>query len=338
MHGSYQVWSAGAARRSLQPGVRTGNPTPAAAALLGKRRVSRAAKALKRAGKKRAHRGNPLPAVVAIASQILGGKLKTPAQHQADRERVYSAAAQAAQAGIGPSPATANMAPLAFLQDRALNAPTADARAFAGNLVAQLLAKQATAPPVPTALTPAQQALGFLTGPQAGTLLKVAARVSRPRRQRYPSYYDRGGRQHYSYKQPGSRFKLPVGATAVAGAPYRFFPGAVGAGGALATVGQVAVAGAAGAGAYLLTQRLLQYLGGRAQSAEEAGVNAAKALHQSLEDYKAQYGAYPPTAERERMKATYQAKLVELGYDPVTFTRTRSGVAEFLETYNPFGG
>lgn len=37
------------------------------------------------------------------------------------------------------------------------------------------------------------------------------------------------------------------------------------------------------------------------------------------------------------MKRAYQAQLVELGYDPVTFTRKRSGVENFLEDYNPLG-
>jgi hypothetical protein len=112
----------------------------------------------------------------------------------------------------------------------------------------------------------------------------------------------------------------------------------VGAGGAATTVGQLAVAGAAGIGAYLVTQALLKHLGGRAQRKEEAGVNAALAFREARAEFQRQQGRAPNRAELAEMKQAYQEQLVALGYDPVTFTRTRSRVAQFFETYNPLGG
>lgn len=53
----------------------TNNPVPAAAALLGRKKVGHATRALRRMGRKRAHKGNPLPAVVGVLGGIkqLGG-------------------------------------------------------------------------------------------------------------------------------------------------------------------------------------------------------------------------------------------------------------------------
>jgi hypothetical protein len=87
MHNPH-IWSQSVARRALMGGERTHNPSPAASALLlrkfGKRRVKRAVSFL---GKRRRsfHRGNPLPAAIALATKIpgLGGLLKTPSEKRA---------------------------------------------------------------------------------------------------------------------------------------------------------------------------------------------------------------------------------------------------------------
>jgi hypothetical protein len=80
------LWSRGVARRAMMGYEPTHNPTPSAASLLGKGRVKRAGAVLKRKGIKRRHKGNPLPAVVAL----VGGKLpgiknlfKTPSEKRA---------------------------------------------------------------------------------------------------------------------------------------------------------------------------------------------------------------------------------------------------------------
>ena len=195
---------------------------------------------------------------------------------------------------------------------------------------------------LPGAAGAAPSPFGMLSAPGglqavAGIVRSVAPKRSRARRG-YPAYRDRYGRERYSTKPPGSELRLPAGASPIAGTPFNFFRSAVGSGGALATAGQVAVAAGAGLAAYLVTKKLLEVLGGRAQGKEEAGVAAALAMRDALEEYKRQKGQYPPPAERAEMKAAYAAKLEELGYDPVTFTRKRSAVEGFLEDYNPFGG
>ncbi len=185
-----------------------------------------------------------------------------------------------------------------------------------------------------------QTVAGFFGTPGGAQVIRTAVGAAKPRRgrQRYPAYTDRYGRQRYSTKPPGSQYRLPAGATAAPGAPYSFFTGKLGAGGFATTAGQVAVAAAAGAAAYLVTQRLLEHLGGRAQRAEEAGVNAALAFRQARADFQQQHGRPMNKAELKEAGDAMKAQLVELGYDPVTFQRTRGAVSEFLETYNPFGG
>lgn len=333
---SARIWSQSTARRALMGYERTNNPTPSAARLLGKARVKRAERVLKRKGKKRAHRGNPLPAVAGLAGGLLGGKLanrlKSPEQRHA--ERVAVADALAARAALGDAAA------LVELERLSREFATKRGQDYAKQKLAEVKAGHRTA--TSAGMNPLAQIGASLASPQGlGVIRTIAGAAKKPRRAargRYPTYVDRQGRQRYSTKPPGTELRIPQGATPTPGTPYNFFQGAVGKGGAAATAGQFAVAGAAGIGAYLVTRKLLQYLGGGAQRKEEAGVAAARALHESLEEYKANTGKYPPPAERARMKEAYRAQLVKLGYNPDTFTRTRSGVESFLEDYNPLGG
>lgn len=82
---SARIWSASVARQSLMGRERTHNPSPAAAALLGKRSVRRANAKLRRGGRRRAHRGNPLPAVVGLLGGLgsLGGRFRKPSEVRA---------------------------------------------------------------------------------------------------------------------------------------------------------------------------------------------------------------------------------------------------------------
>lgn len=327
----YTVWNQGIARRSLGGG-RTHNPTPAAQAMLGKKALTRAAARLKRGGRKRAHKGNPLPAVVGVLglASKLGGLLgrfqnKDPIRI-ANAEKAYTDART-------PGPGAA--AVVAEIINQAHNSATPVGKAAYQKVFDQLVydkvilpSGQYVGPPMAAPVGPAgPQLAGY--APLVGAVAQQAFRQPRSQRPRYPSYQDRYGRQRYSYKQPGEQFRLPAGATPLPGSPYKFFSGDLGAGGAGTTAAQLGVAAAAGAGAYLVTQKLLQYLGGRAQTAEEAGVNAARAHREALL-------AHPN--EKAAINAAYKNKLIELGYDPVTFTRTRSGFENFVETYNPFGG
>jgi len=364
-----KLWSQSIARRSLLGGD-TMNPTIAARSLLergrGKRAVARAIRKQHRR-RKPSHKWNPDIAGLAslvpggsVITSLLGGlgkRFKAPSEVRAGRLApaiVQSANAgnltaarglieraarpmnvaesnvwKAAAAQLAASTIAAVKANLASIPQ----ADQADPERFAASVVASAYQPMATA----AAGTPAATLLGVLGQP--GTIRAIAS-AAKPRRQargRYPTYSDHG-RQRYSSKPPGSELRIPAGATMTPGTPYSFFRGAVGGGGALATAGQVALAAGAGIAAYLVTQRLLAALGGRAQKREEAGVAAALALRQARADLAKQQG-YPITpAQAKEMGAAYKQQLIELGYDPVTFTRKRSGVEGFLEAYNPFGG
>lgn len=365
-----RIWSQSVARRALMGPERTNNPTPAAAAMLGKRVVKRAKAKLKRGGRRRAHKGNPLPAIAAILGsgvlKGLGGRFRKPSEVRAAalapalvaaaNQGNLTAAAGLIERAAKPmiakehavwAAAAAQLSPeiIATVHKNANRIPKADQsnpEAFAQSVMAnavQAAGSSSTGDGQPVESAGAVgQLLDVLGKPGTIRTIASAARPRRSRRQRYPTYQDQYGRQRYSYKPPGSQLRIPRGAIPSAGTPYSFFRGAVGSGGVGTTVAQGAVAAAAGVAAYLVTQRLLQYLGGRAQAKEEAGVNAALAFRKARADFKQQQGRDPNRAELQEMKRAYQAQLVQLGYDPVTFTRKRSGVENFLEDYNPLGG
>lgn len=331
MNGGYgpHVWNQGVARRTLIGG-RTMNPSPAATSLLGKQRVTRGVAALKRRGKKSAHRGNPLPALVALAAPIIGKYLHLGGPDAAKQQLRLATLQRYAEAGN-----LKDLDAVALRQEGhgvAINDVTV---AAAAELAQKVRAHQvAAAQPGGIGATISS----ILQSPGAAPVIREVVKQAKPRRQRYPSYRDSYGRQRYSYKPPGTDLRIPRGAIPTPGSPYSFFRGAVGGGSAAATAGQVAVAAGAGIAAYLVTQKLLQYLGGRAQSAEDAGVNAARAHRETLEQLKRQGAGHPTAAEKAEVNQAYFAKLDELGYDPKTFTRTRSWLDRQLETYNPFGG
>lgn len=324
------VWNQGSARRALIGG-RTMNPSPAATALLGKQRAARGRLALKKRGRKSAHRGNPVPALVGVLAPVIGKYLHIGGPDPAKQALRLQTLQRYAEAG--------NLKELDAVARRleghgvAINDVTVNAAAELAQKVREH--QVATATPTPTV---ASTITGLLSSPGAAPIIREVVKQAKPKRQRYPTYRDSYGRQRYSYKPPGSDIRIPAGATPVVGSPYSFFRGAVGGGGAATTAGQLAVAGAAGVAAYLVTQKLLQYLGGRAQSAEEAGVNAARAHREALEELKLRLGRAPNAAEKAEINDTYKSKLIELGYNPVTFTRTRSKLDQLLEDYNPFGG
>lgn len=332
------LWSQSVARRSIMGSERTHNPSPAAASLLGSKRVARAARKLKRLGKRSAHRGNPLPAVVATLVPIVSKYLHIGGPDPAKQAIRLQTLQTKATVALDDTPAgRAAYADLIAVSQRmeghgvAINDVTVQA-------ATELAAKVREHALSPAGVTGGAGTFATAVAPFATPIVRELARSARPRRARYPSYTDRYGRQRFSYKTPGSQFRIPAGATPTPGSPYSFFRGAVGAGGVGTTLAQGAVAAAAGAAAYLVTQKLLQYLGGRAQSAEEAGVNAARAHRETLLQLQAQGNGHPTATEKAEVNRAYRTKLIELGYDPVTFTRTRSGVERFLEDYNLLGG
>jgi hypothetical protein len=100
-------------------------------------------------------------------------------------------------------------------------------------------------------------------------------------------------------------------------------------------VGKVAGVAAAGAAAYLVTHAVLKYLGGRALAKEQAGVAATLALREAREQLAQQQGKPLTKAQSQAMSAEWKRQLIGLGYDPVTFTRKRSGAERFLSDYAP---
>lgn len=87
---------------------------------------------------------------------------------------------------------------------------------------------------------------------------------------------------------------------------------------------------AAGVGAFLVTRALQKYIGRRALEQEEAGVQAALAFREARAQLTLEQGKPPTRAQMAEMKDAYRAQLVTLGYDPVTFTRKRSGLSRFF--------
>jgi len=365
-----KLWNQSKARESLLGHqTDTMNPSIAAKSLFPKRVLARAERIRSRYKKRKYHKGNIIPAIIGAVSLAskLSGRLKKPSEQRAaaiapgiiaaanngnlnaaraliDRSNVPMIAKEHAvwENALGQlSPAIQQLVGKHYKE--LVPADQSSPEAFAAS-VAAMPNFGVGAGAAPAGAPRGTAASFFATPGAAGAVAGVVRSLTsrgRGRRGgygRYPTYTDRYGRQRYSTKPPGTELRIPEGATVTPGTPYNFLRGAVGAGGALATVGQFAVAGAAGLAAYLVTQKLLEHLGGAAQRKEEAGVQAAMALHEALEEYKKQKGDYPPPAERAQMKEAYRAKLTELGYNPDTFEYQRSGVQNFLETYNPFGG
>lgn len=356
------IWSSGVARRSMMGNERTHNPSPAAHSLLGKRRVKRAKAKLKRLGRKRAHKGNPLPALVGVlGSGVLGGlgkRFRQPSEVRAAKvvESVVQAANQGnltAAAGLierAAKPmiakehlvwaqAASRLSPdvVASVKANAKRIPAAD-QSDPEKFAASVLGNPVMAGGAAGAGNPYANVLGALAQP--GTIRAVASlgRSSR-RRQRYPTYVDRYGRQRYSTKPPGSEMRLPAGATPSPDTAYSFFRGAVGQGGALKTAGQLGVAAAVGAAAYFGTQAILKYFGNKAVKTEEAGVQLALAARDARKEYALAHGlrGAPPTygvpaSVIREIGAGMKQQLAELGYN-AQGVRTRSATENFLSTY-----
>lgn len=369
--GAARIWSSSVARRSLMGNERTNNPTPAAARLLGKKRVRRAKKVLKRRGRKRAHRGNPLPAVVGLLGGAggllgkLGGRFRAPSEVRA--RRVVESVVQAANAGNLTAAAglieraTSNIvgiakeravwieaanrlspAIIAAVKANVKNIPKANQR-NPEEFAASVLGNPVTVPGTGTgsSMSALEQFAGALGQPGTIRAIASAAKPRRSRRQRYPTYTDRYGRQRYSTKPPGSELRLPAGATPSPDTAYSFFRGAVGKGGAAKTAAQFGIAAAAGAAAYFGTQAILKHFGGKAVRQEEAGVKLALAARDARKEYALTHGlrgAAPtygvPASVIREIGAGMKQQLAELGYNSQG-VRTRSASERFLADYAP---
>lgn len=337
------LWSRGIARQALMGAERTSNPFPAAVSMIGKARVARASRVYyaKRASKPH-YKGNPVPALLLGLAPKLGitGLIGGGPDAAKQKLRIAKLDDYAYQVintkGAAGQEALMHLQAIAQRQEGhgvAINDPIVN---HARELV-DAIKKAATPPPASTA----QKALSVLQQP--GTIGAIAALSATQKKQGFK--YDKYGNltqkvfNGYNPNTGKPRYKqVPVGQGGIPGAgaaaglaPAALggasFLGTVGAGGAALTAAQLATAGAAGVGAYFVTQKLLQYLGGKALSAEEAGVAASLAHREALQKYPAQ---------KDQINAAWRNQLIELGYDPVTFTRKRSGLENFLSDYNPF--
>jgi len=363
---SAHLWSQSVARNSMMGYERTHNPSPAAAAILGKRRTKLARRKAHRI-RRRAHKGNPLPAVAAILTSgllgKLGGRFRAPSEKRA--ASVAPGVVAAANAGnltaalglltratlptIGVAKerlvwqaAAAQLSPAIVEQVKrnSKSIPMADQsnpENFAASVIANAYPRAGYGG-TPTAASPLGELGAYLTPGNVGTIAR-AVTPRRSRRARYPTYTDRYGRQRYSYKPPGSQMRLPAGASIAADTPYKFFTGALGGGGAATTAAQLGVAAAAGAAAYFGTQAILKYFGNKTVRTEEAGVQLALAAREARQQYALAHnlrGAPPtygvPASVIRSIGAGMKAKLAELGYDEHG-VRTRSGAEDFLSSY-----
>lgn len=367
------LWSASVARRSLMGKEATHNPSPAASALLGKRRVARAKRRLRLKGRKSAHRGNPLPAVASILSGGVGGVLtsiggalgispgrfKAPSEKRAARVipgliasalggNLTAAAAIVERATSTGGAGVTKGAELVLWKQAAAQLPAglvASVQKYFKQIphidhsnpemaAASALAQPFQIPGSGKGQSALEVAQNYLSPGNVVAVARAVSRTGRRRRSRYPTYTDRYGRQRYSTKEPGSQMRLPAGASIAAGTPYSFFSGAVGKGSAGQTAGQLGVAVAAGTAAYFATRAVLRHFGGRALAAEEGGVAAALAFREARADFKAARGRAPTTAEVQEMGRAYKAQLATLGYN-AQGVRTRSATEQFLSDYAP---
>lgn len=236
-------------------------------------------------------------------------------------------AAQVERARAGDSLALAELESQFFAQKAITEESRAAARAVRAELAAGRRvgpspranggAAGAPAPGLSPELIEMLRAAGFT--PQR-VARAVAGTGRRPRARRRAVQYDDEG-----YPIPARRRgRAPRAPRAPSlGGVGRAGGGRIGAGGAVTAV-------AAGVAAFFVTRALQKHLGRRAMRAEEAGVAAALANREARAMLAEQLGRPLTPAESRQLGAEYKRQLVALGYDPVTFTRRRSGAQRFF--------
>jgi hypothetical protein len=322
------LWNRGIARSSLMGSERTHNPSPAAASLIGKARTKRASKIYygKRASR-RAYKGNPVPALLLGLAPKLGLKVfggPDAAKQKLRIEKLNDYAYQVVNVkGIAGQQALAELQAVANRLEGHGVAINDETVGHARELLKSI--QMAATPPGKTV---AQSALGVLQTPGLAQAIPGIIAATQPK-QSYNKFGQLTQKVFQGYSPTTGKPKYKNVVVGAAGTAAGLAPGLGGAGAAAGGIGLggAALAVGAGAGAYLVTNLLLKNLGGRALSKEQAGVQAAIAHRQALQ-------AYPK--EQAAINAAYKSTLIELGYDPVTFTRKRTGVEQFLSDYNPF--
>lgn len=338
-----KIYNRGAARAFFIKREPTMNPTPAAAYLLGMtvdspkyHRVGEARRNL--LGKRHPRTGNPIPAVLGLLGGKLGQRLKGSPRYdggplmttvQAFLERVQKGGAD-------------GLAAVGQLHREATNVTgkhrmqwakvwNVELPALGGALKPQIRAEIKRLDP--TTLVAGGRAEGEAAAREPVSALERAAAGLAPVVIRETVRQGRQPRARYE------NFIDPVTGVLrrrkVRGASVRSFGGG-GGGGVRAASGLGKAALGAGvaigglAAGYWVGSKLNTYLAGRALSKEQAGVAAAQAFREARQDAADAKGAPLTAAEVRSMGTQYKAQLIELGYDPVTFTRRRSAIESFF--------
>lgn len=276
---------------------------------------------------------SPLAALGPAESLLggLGGRFKSRAAHEAERADYYDRQAEAAMGGSA-----------AALEDLRQQggvevpgkkgppwphiAPSEGSKQYAAGLYAEVVK---ALPKAKTVLEGVEEGLSAVG--KSPLAIALAKGLTTRRRRGYSSYGGGYGRRRrapqYYDEEAGLVSPKSFQKAAGVGASGAGVVGGVGGASALATAG-VAIAGLAAG--YYIGYNLNKYLAGKALSAEEAGLAAAKAFRDARAQAAARKGSALTAAEVRSLGAQYKAQLVSLGYDPVTFTRTRSALESFF--------
>ncbi|SRR6266496_817234 len=263
---------------------------------------------------------NIAPLLVAGGAKLLGGitgRFKSAAQQQGLRIAAIDEAAEHALQGEklpgGSEHWREGEDPVQYLRNLSRGAATAAARDYAQQALDHVLGeRKATAP---TALEATLTKAGRFAQTEGGlAIIKGLASSGR-----------RGlgfGRTRRRYNEYGELVRSRPSQAAGLG----------GAGGVsnLAKAG-VAIGGLA-AGYYIGTE-LQKALAGRTLAAEQAGVAAAQAFRRARAAAAKSKGGPLTAAEVRSLGNVYKRGLVELGYNPTTFTRTRGLASQFVSEF-----
>lgn len=341
-----KLWNRGYARAQLMGREPTMNPSPGAAFLL--RMNVRAPKlhsqgvARRRLTGKRTRTANPLPAAIALASRIApglakkifgsaryeGGPLMTTVTDILERAKKgdLSAIQIAHGAAVNPGAHRTQWAKIWNVEIPGLGGLLPPkVRAEIKRLDPTSTVQSGTAKKAAPERSEADIVAATLAG-AAPTILKEASKPTRQRVQ-YENFVDPvTGVLKRRRKTPRAGGVSRAGAGAGVGRVSKLSPAFMRAG---------VVIGGLAAG-YWIGSKLNKYLvtqfGNSAVDKQKAGVAAALAFREARAEAEAAKGAALTSREMTGMASAYKKALVELGYDPVTFTYKRSAVESFFQS------
>lgn len=306
-----RIWSQSIARKHLL-GQGSMNPSIAARSLLGERAVRKTERILRRAGRRRTHRGNPLPALTGVLGGLgglFGGAGRIGKAQEASAAQLV---AKVLAGDNRPDPTQKGLTPAQLIELRASLGWHGYDAALA--VLHSQQEKQGQEAAARAAREPgAVIGRGLESLGQSPLALGIGTALARGGR-------STGYRSRITYDQFGNprRTRAPLAAGGGAGVSGLRN---------LATAG-VAVGGLAAG--YYIGSELNKQLVSQAPNAEEAGVRAALAFRNARAQAAARKGAPLTPAEVRSLGAVYKQQLVALGFDPVTFTRKRNIVERFF--------